>query len=372
MKRSYKYRLYPTDSQVEVLEQMLDGHRELYNAALQERRDAWQQCRVSINYYDQANQLRDIRRACPGIAFLNYSATQQTLRRLDKAFKAFFRRIENGEEQAGYPRFKGQHFFNSICYVYDDGLRLKDGWLYIHRVGHIRIFQHRDLPDDAEIKQVVVKREGGKQWYVILQLELPDKPPQNLINPKTIGIDMGYDFFASLSNGEQIENPRWFRKTEEKLGELQRMRSRCKKGSRRHKELSRQIRKTHQEIRHKRLDWHHKLSKELADRFDVIFIEDLDIKGLSRSHVSKSAADAGWRQFLNMLAYKGICVEVNARGISQTCPECGCTVKKDLSIRMHSCSECGYTVPRDVASAQVIEIRGLKKLQRFGTDCIAA
>ena len=370
MIRSYKYRLYPTDAQVAVLDKMLEGHREIYNAALQERRDAWQRCKVSVNYYTQANQLKDIRKECPRIAFLNYSATQQTLRRLDQAFKAFYRRVEAGETP-GYPRFKGRDSFHSMRYIYGDGLRLKGDRLYIHRVGDIRMFQHRNVPNDAEIKQAVVKRESEK-WYIIFQLVLPDETIEIPDNPKTVGLDMGYEFFASLSNGEQIENPRWFRMTEPKLGELQRMRSRCTKGSRRYRELSRRIRKTHREIQHKRLDWHHQLSHDLANRFDIIFIENLNIRGLSRSHVSKSAADAGWRQFLNILQYKSLCIEVDAYDTSQTCPQCGCFVKKDLSVRIHNCLECGYSVPRDVASAQVIEIRGLQQLQQFRADSLAA
>ena len=361
MIRSFKYRLYPNTQQRQALNRILELHRQLYNAALQERREAWKRCRVSISYTDQANQLKEIRRFDEDAAWLNYSSMQQTLRRLDKAFRAFFRRVKAGEKP-GYPRYKGKGWFKSVCYVYGDGIRLKGGRLYVQNVGQVRIFQHRPIPDDGEIKMAILKRDRVGNWYVIFQVELPDV--EFLPNGKPdVGVDMGLQYFASLSTGEQIENPRWFRETEEKLAALQRRRARCRRGSRRYRELTRQIAKLHQRIANRRRDFQHKLSRRLVEEFGLIFCEDLNVKGLCRSQVSKSMGDAAWAGFLSMLDYKAASagsrvIYVSARGSSQECPACGCFVPKSLSDRWHICPHCGYVAPRDVAGAQVILNRG--------------
>jgi putative transposase len=361
---SYSYRLYPNPTQRENRERILAIHRGLYNGALSERRLGWEKQHKSISYADQANQLKAIRQFDEDAAWVNFSSVQQTLRRLDKAFQAFFRRIRAGEKP-GYPRYKGRQWFNAVCYVYNDGLRLAGQRLSIQRVGKVRLFQHRPLPDDAKIKMVVIKRDGCGNWYAVFQVELPDIEP--MTTPlAAAGIDMGLMSFIALSNGEEVDNPRWFREGEERLAKLQRIRSRCKRGSNHYAELTRLIRQHHERMGNRRKDFHHKLSRALVNRFPLLFVEDLNIRGLSRSHVAKSMADAGWSQFLFFLDYKaanagGQKIEVDARGTSQYCPECGCSVEKSLSIRIHRCQSCGYVAPRDVAAAQVILKRGLAR-----------
>ena len=361
MIRSYRFRLYPNTQQRRALDRILEIHRQLYNAALQERSEAWKRCHISIGYTDQANQLKDIRQFDDDAAWLNYSSTQQTLRRLDKAFEAFFRRVKNGEK-AGYPRFKGKRWFKSVCYVYGDGIRLRNGRLYIQNIGEVRVFQHRPIPEDGQIKMGVLKRDRVGNWYVIFQIELPDV--EFVPNGKpAVGVDMGLEYFASLSTGEQVENPRWFQEAEERLAGLQRQRSRCKRGSRRYRELTRQIAGLHQDVANRRRDFQHKLSHRLVSEFGLIAHEDLTVNGLCRSRVSKSMADAAWAQFLMMLDYKAASagsqvIGVDPNGTSQLCPRCGCAVAKSLSDRWHICPHCGYVAPRDVASAQVILNRG--------------
>jgi len=339
---------------------MLEIHRTVYNDALTERREAWKRCQIGINYYDQANQLKEIRKFDEDAAWCNFTSLQQTLRRLNKSFSGFFRRVKAGEK-AGYPRRKGRRWYKSVCFVYDDGLRLKDGKLYVHNIGLIRLFQHRPLPDEADIKTGILKRDNLGRWYVIFQLELPDVEPV-VTDKLPVGIDMGLEVFAALSTGELIENPRWFRSAEEKLGTLQRRRSRCKRGSRKYKELSRQIRKLHEHTANQRHDFHHKLSTEIVDRFGLVAVESLNIKGLARSHVSKSIGDAGWASFLNMIEYKAEkagsqFVRVDARGTSQYCSECGCRVAKSLAVRVHDCPHCGVILNRDVNAARNVLTR---------------
>jgi putative transposase len=358
---SYKYRLYPNTDQRQTLNHTLETHRQVYNAALQERRDAWKRCGVSVRYTDQANQLKDIRSFDDDVAGCNFSSLQQTLRRLDKAFEAFFRRVKAGEKP-GYPRFKGQGWFKSVCYVYGDGIRLKDGRLYVQNVGLVRLFQHRPIPDGGTIKMAILKQDRVGNWYVIFQVELPTPEIEGRDGP-AVGIDMGLTHFASLSTGEMVENPRWFREAEEKLALLQRKRARCKRGSRRYRELRRQIRRLHQRIANQRRDFQHQESTCLVREYSLIAVEDLNVKGLCRSHVSKSMGDAGWTQFLNMLEYKAeragtLVVRIDPNGTSQVCSRCGCVVPKGLSERQHDCPHCGFMAPRDVNAALNILSRG--------------
>ena len=295
---TYKYRLCPTQEQSRKLERIVEIHRQLYNAALEERREAWQRCQVSIRYRDQADQLKELRTFDSDAAWLNYTSIQQTLRRLDKAFAAFFRRVK-ASQKAGYPRFKSRKFFRSVCYVYNDGMRLKNGRLYVQNVGQVRLFQHRSLPD-GNIKMVVLKQDGEDNWQACFQVETADIQGCQRNQP-AIGVDMGLENFAVLPEGQVIDNPRWFRKAEEKLALLQQRQARCKRGSRKYQELGRQITRLHQATADRRRDFHHKLAAWLVKTYGLIAVEDLNISGLARSRVSKSIADAGWGQFLQIL-----------------------------------------------------------------------
>jgi len=358
--------------QTKLLDKMLEIHRTIYNDALTERREAWKRCGASISYYDQANQLRGIREFDEDAAWCNFSSLQQTLRRLCKSFDSFFRRVKAGEK-AGYPRFKGRRWYKSFQFTYGDGLRLKDGRLYVQNIGLIRVFQHRPLPDEAKIKTAILKRDNLDHWHVVFQLELPDVEAAPDGRPE-VGIDMGLETFAALSTGELIENPRWSRSAEEKLATLQRRRARCKKGSRKYAELSRQIRHLHEHTANQRRDFQHKESAKIAARFGLIAVEDLNIKGLARSHVSKSIVDVGWGYFLNMLSYKaeragGQFVSVNPNGTSQYCSGCGCRVEKSLSVRVHSCPYCGLVLNRDENAARNVLSRAG---QALAVKCSAA
>lgn len=368
MKRAYKFRLYPTPAQVRQLDRIVEVHRQVYNDALLERNEAWRMCRQSVNYYTQSYQLKAIREFDDDVAWCNYSSLQQTLRRLQKAFDAFFRRVAAGTEKPGYPKYKNRRTFRSVCYVYNDGIRFKRGRLYIQHVGRVRIFQHRPIPENAHPKMVMIMRDKARRWYAVFQIELPNPVPVTVERP-AVGIDMGLEHFAALSTGELIANPRWFREAEQQLATLQRQRARCQRGSRRYRELSRRIARLHDRTAQKRHDFHHQLANRLAGEFGLIAVESLNINGLARSHVSKSIGDVGWGQFLQVLEYKtqatgGNLVKVAAHGTSQVCPECDCTVRKELAERQHRCPECGYTAPRDVAAARVILARGLNEPAR--------
>jgi len=364
MLRNWQFRLYPNKAQETALGEMLDAYRTLYNAALQERRDAYRRCHVSLNYYDQANQLKDIRANGDELARFSYSTAQQVLRRLDKAFKAFFERVKRGETP-GFPRFKSARRFNSVPFRFGDGATLKDGRLNLTGVGRVKVKWHRDIPADAAIKQVIVKRDGDK-WYACFAIELPDL--ETPVHPgPVIGVDLGLSALVTLSTGEKVEPPRPFRKAQAKLRRQQRRASRRKKFSRGWRKAQRQVAKTHARIANQRKDVAHKLSRRLAGEFSLIAVEDLNILGLAKSNLAKSVLDAGWSQLLQFTAYKveetgSRLVAVDPRGTSQFCSGCGCRVQKDLSVRVHRCPECGVVLDRDENAALNILYRALDRL----------
>ena len=178
MIRSYRYRIQPNKKQAKTLERIIEMHRWLYNDALDERRYLWRARRVSVNYYHQAMQIKDIRADDDRLMLLNFTSMQQTLRRLDKAFAAFFRRIKQGETP-GYPRFKPRRRWRSVEYRFGDGVGwAKNGRLRVQNVGNVRIFLHRPIPAEAKIKAAIITRHrDGKRWFVCFQLELPDPVP---------------------------------------------------------------------------------------------------------------------------------------------------------------------------------------------------
>ncbi|CAG0977655.1 hypothetical protein ANRL3_01918 [Anaerolineae bacterium] len=195
MLQSYAYRLYPNRSQFVALGNLLEIHRSLYNAALEERREAWRKHHISINYSMQARQLKAIREFDPEFAEMNYSACQQTLRRVNKAFQDFFRRIRLGRN-SGYPRFKSQSRFNSVAFVFGDGATRNNGRLKIQGVGAIKVKWHRPIPGNTVIKQVVIHRKLDL-WYATFQIDLPDETVQP--HPgEPIGVDFGLTNLIAL------------------------------------------------------------------------------------------------------------------------------------------------------------------------------
>lgn len=359
----YNHRLYPNRTQASALDTMLWAYRRLYNAALAERRDTWQERQESLSYNTQATGiLKRLRAEDERLATFNYSAAQHVLRRLDKAFAAFFRRIKSGETP-GYPRFKGRNRFNSCDFTWGDGATLKNDRLRIQGVGELKVVWHRTIPAEAKIKRVIVKRKAGK-WFACFVLELPDREAPKHPGGE-VGIDVGLKSLVTLSTGESVDPPQHYREAEAKVRRANRKASRRVKGSKRQRKAYRELSSLHEKIGNQRRDFLHKLSKELTDRFSVIAVEDLNVRGLARTRLAKSVHDAGWGILLNMLDYKaasagGLVVRVDPRYTSQDCSSCGARVKKPLSQRTHACPDCGLVLDRDHNAA-------LNILTRAGT-----
>lgn len=355
MIRTYKYPLEPNAAQRRTLERWLYLCRQLYNAALQERRDAWAAQRKSITLYDQQKELTEIRASDPEWKAVSLLVARSALRRLDLAFKAFFRRVKRGETP-GYPRFKGRGQFDSfsIGRVMLNGKKVR-----VPNLGLVKIRLYRPL--EGTIKDVKLTR-SAKRWWVCFSVDLGEAPPKRPV-ATAVGIDLGLKSFVALSNGEAVENPHHFARAEKKLALHQRGLSRKQRGSRRRAKAVRIVARTYEMIANKRLDFHRKLAAELFKRFDLVAHEDLNIKGMAAGMFAKSVNDAAWGQFIRCLHLKAEragawAVPVDPRGTSQRCSKCGVVVRKELKDRVHACL-CGHVADRDVNAAENVLALGL-------------
>jgi putative transposase len=352
--KTYKYKLQPTPAQAQALEQVLSRCRALYNVALEQRKTWWQRGQgVVATYYQQAMELPKLKAACPEYAEVNAQVLQDVLRRLDKTFQAFFRRVQRGEK-AGYPRFQGWGRYNSFTYPqYGGGVVLDGGTLSLSKVGRIRIQVHNPLQGTP--KTVTISREADG-WYACFSCaEVPIEPLP--LTSRETGIDVGLKVFLITADGEVVENPRHFRKAEKQLAKAQRRVSRRKKGSNRRKKAVKLLARAHQTVRRQRRDFHHKVALALLRQYDMIYLEDLQVRHLVRNpHLAKSISDASWRQFRTILTFKAACagkrvIAIPAKYTSQDCSGCGERVLKSLSVRTHVCPCCGLVLDRDLNAA---------------------
>ncbi len=378
MRKTYKYRLYPNKETTSKLYWTLNRCRELYNAALSERRDAYRYAGLSLTYYDQQNDLPEIRHEIrEEYAEIASHVLQDVLRRLDKAMQAFFRRVRNGEKP-GYPRFQGRDRYDSFTYPDRAGWKVEGDRLHLSKIGTIKVVLHRPL--EGTIKTVMIKKEVD-QWYVCFSCEV--KEPEKLaLSSEEVGIDLGVSHLATLSNGIMIEHPRYYRRAKKHLDQAHQAVSRGKKGSHRRAKAKQQLGKAHRKVRNQRRDFLHKASRTLVNQYQVMVFEDLKIGNLikkpkpkkdengkfipngaaAKSGLHKSILDAGWGMFTSLCSTKaeeaGRCmIKVSPKYTSQICSACGTVRKKDLFERWHSC-ECGAELDRDVNAAINILARG--------------
>lgn len=397
--KAFKFRLYPTAKQHVALGSMLGAHAELYNAALQERRDAYRSHGVSIRATDQMKQLTAIRAERPDHAVWSFTSQQQTLRRLDKAFQSFFRRVKDGETP-GYPRFRAASRFDSVDFRHGDGIRFIDDGrtrrrgrqsearLKVQGVGHIRVRLHRPLPEGAKLGQVSIKREGpGRRarWFVVLPVDVPDKVLP--VAGSRVGIDLGIASFLTTSTGEHVANPRHLKNAEERLASAQQDLARKKRGSTRRKAAVARVSRLHGTVRRQRLDHAHKAALRLIQDHDVIAHEALVVRnmvrraqpvpdpetpgiwlpngGSAKTGLNKSIHDAAWSQFVSILTAKAACagritIAVNPTNTSRTCSTCGHVAAENrVAQAAFACVQCGHCAHADVNAAKNILRAGL-------------
>lgn len=363
MKRTYKFRIYPTKDQEAALGYWINTCRILYNDCLTERRDAWKQCRKSINYYDQANQLSEIKKFDSDLRSIHSQVVQDVLKRVDKAYQNFYRRVRNGDRKAGFPRYKGKDRYDSFSYP-QSRFEIEDSKLILSKIGGIKIKQHREI--EGDVKTCTIKRDVN-QWYACFSVELPDAPLKEEIT-SAVGIDLGLKSIITTDTGEKVEPPKHLRKSEKKLGREQRRLSQKKKGLNNRKKQKRVVGRVHRRIRNQRTDFNHKLSRDLVNNYDLIVFEDLSINNMVHNHhLAKSISDAGWNQLQGFTTYKAegagkYTILVDPKGTSIECNVCGNRVKKTLATRVHRCPECGLIEDRDVNAA--------KNILKRGYDCL--
>lgn len=344
--KAFKYKLSPTKTQAHQLDHTLYLCRQLYNAALQERVTAYRKCGVSISRFQQDKYLPEIKQALSEYNGVHSQVLQDVLKRLDKGYQAFFRRVKAGAK-AGFPRFRGRNRFDSFCYP-QYKTAPKDRHVYLPKIGNVRVRLSR--PVEGKLKTATVKREADG-WYVVLVCEVEIQPLSKTLN--TIGIDLGLTDIVATSDGELIAAPKYFSKAQKALAKAQRRLATRKRGSKNREEARVQVAKLHQKVARQHADFLHKLSTRLVKENDVIVHEDLNINGLARGMLAKSVHDVSWGMLIQMLSCKAEnagrqCIAVNPNYTSQDCNVCGHREKHPLWVREFKCASCGIDHHRDV------------------------
>ncbi len=357
--RTFEYRLFPNKAQAKALMGCLIESRHLYNEMLAASKEHYEQTGKFLLKYDLTAAFRG-----RGGEHVPASTVQMLADRLDKAFKRFFAMRELGE-QGGFPRFKKPNRWHSIqLRQHKTDFSLADGGKHLSVPkklgGSIKIKLHRPIEGTPRTAHLVLRADG--HWYALIVCETE---PQNEHLPSTcehadIGIDVGLKSFLTDSEGQTIENPRYYRKSQTTLRRKQRTIARRKKGSKRRRKASKSTAQTHLKIKRQRRDFHFKVAKQYTEQYHHIAVEDLNIDGMVKNHhLAKSIMDASWGAFLNILTAKAESaghevIRVNPRYTSQKCYRCGERIQKSLSVRTHICHHCGYVEDRDVNAAKNI------------------
>lgn len=365
--KAFKFRLRPTGRQRVELERILGTCHELYNAALQEKRDAYRVAGVNRSCAAQQHELTEIKALRPDVGLVYAQVLQDVLKRLHRAFDAFFRRVKAGQTP-GYPRFKSRDRYDSFTFpqvgrngtLGGHGVHVTDrGRLVVHGIpGAVKTIWHRPLR--GRPKTATFKREG-RHWYVVFACdEVPLEERER--TGDLCGIDVGLESFVVLDDGTSVQNYRYARASarEVKLAARKVTKKTNRRSARRRKARA-LLALVHRRVANRRRDFHHKTARTLVRQYDRIAVEDLKVAGMARGMFSKSVNDAGWSQFLSILSSKAAnagseVVKVAAAGTTQECAACGRTVPKTLSERVHRCP-CGFVASRDHNAALNIRAR---------------
>ncbi|MDJ0676980.1 MAG: transposase [Calothrix sp. MO_167.B42] len=402
MRTSYQYRIKPNKEQRQKIDNILDMLRCQYNFLLAQRFNWYQQNRCSIdscslvcylpelankpNYYNQKASLTQLKKDRPWYKQIHSQVLQEVPKKVEIAFDRWLKGDCNGEQRglgvspsratanpkgkkSGRPRFKGVGRYKTFTYPQFKQHHFVGNKITLSKIGDVKVIVHRPIPDGFAIKTVsVTKKADG--YYVTLSLDdksvptiKPDFNPDN-----SVGIDMGLIDFYVDSDNNRVSTPKYLRKAERKLKSAQRKVSRGRKGSNRRKKAIQRLGKQHKKVADTRKDFHFKAAKNLLNKYDVIAVEKLNIKGLARTRLAKSIHDAGWGQFLSILTNKAenaglLVIPVKPHGTSQKCSGCGHIVKKPLSQRMHNCPVCHTSLCRDLNAAINIKNRGAHGLK---------
>jgi putative transposase len=353
---TYRFRILPSKRQHRALERILETQRQLYNAALEERIDAFRKAGVTRTFFDQCKALTEWRKSDDEASSLPVRLQRGTLKRLDEAYRGFFRRLR-AKKKAGFPRFRGRGWFNSFCFQSFSGISLQNGRMRFKGMpGSLRIHAHRPIPSQNEIRRCIFRRDA-RGWYVSLATRVLSAAPRS--GDRRVGIDVGVRTLAVLSDGGFVPSLRAARRAARRLRVLQRALARTAKGSRGRRIARNAVARGHAAIARQRANYLHQASARMVRDYDVIAVERMRIEPLARSFLAKDVLDGSWRTFISMLRYKAEkagarMIEVDSRNTSQDCSACSRRVPKRLGDRYHRCSYCGLQIDRDLNAARNI------------------
>jgi putative transposase len=326
---------------------------------LEERRDAWRKQRVSISLYDQQKELTELRATDSEWNALPVWVARSALARVDRAFKAFFRRVK-AHQTPGFPRFRPRERYDTFD-LGSNPPRCEGDRVLLPKLGLVKFNKYRELRGEVQHVSISRTARGWAISFICNVGEAPTKP----VSTKPIGIDVGLEAFATLSTGERIENPRFFRASSGVLARRQQSLAKKQRGSMSRKVAKALVVRAHEHIQNQRLDFARKLAVALFSRFDLVIHEDLAISRMVRGNLAKSIHDVGWGIFLRCLALRAEnagrhVIAVDPKFTSQACAACGTVAKKTLDERQHVCSSCGFSAHRDHNAALIILGRGLR------------
>lgn len=386
MRKTYKYRIYPSKAQATILKKQLEATRLVYNRTLAVRKSSYDNLGVSVGLYDTQKLLTAWKAEYPALKIVHSQVLQNAQVRVDLALQAFFRRVKEarlararGEEpeEVGYPRFKGIGRYDSLCYPqYGNGARLDGNMLVLSKVGSVKVKLHRDLQGTP--KTVCVRRGAGGKWYATISCEFESNPLP--AEPKAIGVDVGLQTFATLSTGEKIANPRFFKHEQKALATAQRRMEKFAKGTPERAKRRLIVSRIHTRIANKRSNFAHQVSRQLVNTYGVIVFEKLAVTDMMANQtkvfgnkLNKSIADVAWSQLAQFTAYKAeyagrLFLQVDPRNTSKMCSRCRALVPKDLSVRIHDCPHCGLKLDRDHNAAINILALGLQGINADSSD----
>jgi len=348
--RAYKFRIYPSKKQEELLNKHLWLAKDLWNELLEHCKQTYE----DFGYFPTKNTLQ--------LMVKNYGLYSQTEQEIaHRVYNSVMRvfKLKKKGVKCGFPRFKSFDRMKSLHYPqYRFGFS-RDKKLKVTPFGEIAIKKHREIK--GQIKTLTLKREASGKWFTVFCVETP----KEILGEKggeAVGIDVGLKTFATLSDGMKISNPRHLMKHGNRLAFIQRKFSKKKRRSSNRKRAKVRIARLHEKVSDCRKDFLHKISTQVVNDYSIIALEKLASKEMSEENYGKQIHDAGWSMFANMLAYKAEgtgcrVVFVNPENTSQECSSCHRIVKKDLTERMHNCPFCGLSIDRDLNAARNILIR---------------
>ena len=379
---NYRYRIYPDICQEQKLFKWMDISRTAYNYGLREIKD-WcdsrkcliNRCSVEKEYIipahtkfpSQINQLNNLPKAkkeFPQLGEVPSQVLQQVIKQLHRSWEYFHSR------GFGFPRFKKYGQFKSLLFPQFKQNPVTDGQIKLPKLGAISINLHRPIPSGFVVKQVRILRKADR-WYASINIQCDVSVPDPMPQGHPIGVDIGLEKFLATSEGILVKPPQFFKSRQSRLKVLQRRLSRKQQRSKNYEKQRLKVARLHHQIDNTRKDFHFKQAHALCDAGDMVFMEDLDYRTMAKGMLGKHTLDAGFGQFRTIVKY--VCWkrgkyfgEVDARGTSQECPDCGGEVKKDLSVRVHNCPHCNYKTDRDVAAGQNIRNRGIALISTVG------